>query len=84
MKAKNAVDFINGLRRMETKDLNELIAREVGVELASFFQKYSKLVMEKDAEAGTLSLMLMGYLIRAEEERTRPLPVPFQQPVGLA
>jgi hypothetical protein len=67
-----AVDFINRVRTMESSDLNALIVREAGEELAQFFLSYSASLISRDPERvleNTSSLMLMGYLIRAAEER---------------
>ena len=52
--------------------LAPLITREAGEELAQFFLSYSANLISKDPERvleNTSSLMLMGYLIRAAEER---------------
>lgn len=73
-----AVDFINRVRTMESSDLNALIVREAGEELAQFFLTYSASLISRDPERvleNTSSLMLMGYLIRAAEER-RPRAEP--------
>jgi hypothetical protein len=67
-----AVEFINQIRTMDPADLNALITREAGEELAQFFLTYSANLISKDPERvleNTSSLMLMGYLIRASEER---------------
>ena len=52
--------------------LNALIQREAGEELAQFFLSYSANLISKDPQRvveNTSSLMLMGYLIRAAEDR---------------
>jgi hypothetical protein len=67
-----AIEFINRIRTMEAADLNALIVREAGEELAQFFLSYSASLISKDPSRvleNTSSLMLMGYLIRAAEER---------------
>jgi hypothetical protein len=67
-----AIEFINRIRTMEAAELNALILREAGEELAQFFLSYSASLISKDpqrAVENTSSLMLMGYLIRAAEER---------------
>ncbi len=67
-----AIDFINQIRTMEPSQLNAMISREAGEELAQFFISYaSKLISRDPARVleNTSSLMLMGYLIRAAEER---------------
>ncbi len=67
-----AIEFINRIRTMEAADLNALILREAGEELAQFFLSYSASLISKDPQRvveNTSSLMLMGYLIRAAEER---------------
>ncbi len=67
-----AIEFINRIRAMEPADLNALIVREAGEDLAQFFLHYSANLISRDPERvieNTSSLMLMGYLIRAAEER---------------
>ena len=67
-----AVEFINQIRTMDPAELNALIARDAGEDLAQFFLSYSANLISKDPERvieNTSSLMLMGYLIRASEER---------------
>jgi hypothetical protein len=67
-----AIEFINRIRTMDSGELNALIAREAGEELAQFFLSYSASLISRDPERvieNTSSLMLMGYLIRAAEER---------------
>jgi hypothetical protein len=68
-----AIEFINRIRTMEPSDLNAMIVREAGEDLAQFFLTYSASLISKDPERvieNTSSLMLMGYLIRAAEDRT--------------
>jgi hypothetical protein len=70
-----AIDFINRIRTMESAELNALIVREAGEELAQFFLSYSANLISRDPDRvieNTSSLMLMGYLIRAAEERPAP------------
>jgi len=67
-----AVEFINQIRTMESAELNALIVREAGEDLAQFFLSYSANLISRDPTRvleNTSSLMLMGYLIRAAEER---------------
>ena len=67
-----AVEFINRIRSMDPAELNAMITREAGEDLAQFFLSYSANLISKDPERvleNTSSLMLMGYLIRAAEER---------------
>ena len=67
-----AIEFINRIRTMDAADLNALILREAGEELAQFFLSYSASLISRDPEKvleNTSSLMLMGYLIRAAEDR---------------
>ncbi len=71
-KKGHAIEFINRIRTMDAADLNALIVREAGEELAQFFLAYSANLISKDPQRvveNTSSLMLMGYLIRAAEER---------------
>ena len=68
-----AVDFINRIRTMDPAVLHAMIAREAGEDLAQFFLTYAANLISRDPERvleNTSSLMLMGYLIRAAEERT--------------
>ena len=68
-----AVEFINRIRTMDPAELNALIVREAGEELAQFFLSYSANLISRDPEKvleNTSSLMLMGYLIRAAEQRS--------------
>jgi hypothetical protein len=72
-KKDNAVDFINDIRTMEPGSLNQLILREAGEDLAQFFLSYAANLISKDPKRvleNTSSLMLMGYLIRSNEERS--------------
>lgn len=67
-----AIEFINRIRTMDAADLNALIVKEAGEELAQFFLSYSASLISKDPQRvveNTSSLMLMGYLIRVAEER---------------
>jgi hypothetical protein len=67
-----AVEFINLIRGMDPADLNALIVKEAGEELAQFFLSYSANLISKDPKRvleNTSSLMLMGYLIRMREEK---------------
>ncbi len=70
-KKGQAVEFINRVRTMPSSELNALIVREAGEELAQFFLTYSASLISRDPERvieNTSSLMLMGYLIRAAED----------------
>ena len=67
-----AVEFINLIRTMDPADLNALIVKEAGEDLAQFFLTYSANLISKDPSRvleNTSSLMLMGYLIRTQEDR---------------
>ena len=80
-KKQLAIRFINDIRTMEPSVLNALIVREAGEELAQFFLTYSSSLISRDPERvleNTSSLMLMGYLIRANEERRRAVEAPAQ------
>jgi hypothetical protein len=73
-KKAKAVSFINDIRTMDPSILNALIVREAGEDLAQFFLSYSANLISRDPERvleNTSSLMLMGYLIRANEEKRR-------------
>ena len=68
----HAIEFINRIRTMDAAELNALIVKDAGEELAQFFLSYSASLISKDPQRvveNTSSLMLMGYLIRAAEER---------------
>ncbi len=67
-----AIEFINRIRTMDAAELNALIVREAGEDLAQFFLSYASTLISKDpgrVVENTSSLMLMGYLIRAAEDR---------------
>jgi len=67
-----AIEFINRIRTMEAAQLNAMIVREAGEDLAQFFLSYSSSLISRDPQRvieNTSSLMLMGYLIRAAEDR---------------
>jgi hypothetical protein len=69
-----ALRFLGELKTMAPEALQELIAREAGEELAEFFLAYTYSILAKDTEhlaQKASSVMLMGYLIRAYEERER-------------
>jgi hypothetical protein len=72
-KKGHAIDFINRIRTMDSSELNAMIVREAGEELAQFFLSYASSLISRDPARvveNTSSLMLMGYLIRAAEDRT--------------
>ncbi|MFZ5471880.1 MAG: hypothetical protein ACOZIN_20815 [Myxococcota bacterium] len=72
-----AVEFINLIRTMDSAQLNTLIVKEAGEDLAQFFLTYSANLISKDPARvleNTSSLMLMGYLIRQNEERVAAKP----------
>lgn len=76
-KKEVAVDFINAIRTMDASALNALIVREAGEDLAQFFLSYSANLISKDPQRvleNTSSLMLMGYLIRVNEEKRAKKP----------
>lgn len=65
-----AVDFINMVRRMGDRELNEMIVQQAGEDLAQFFLIYSANLIKKDPSRvleSASSLMLMGYLIATNE-----------------
>jgi hypothetical protein len=71
-KRELAVEFINAIRTMDPAELNALIVREAGEDLAQFFLSYSANLISKDPSRvleNTSSLMLMGYLIRHNEDK---------------
>ncbi|MFL5319056.1 MAG: hypothetical protein ACJ790_05320 [Myxococcaceae bacterium] len=73
-KKQLAVEFINAIRTMDPAVLNALIVREAGEDLAQFFLNYASNLISKDPNRvleNTSSLMLMGYLIRQNEEKSR-------------
>lgn len=73
-KRSTAVKFLNDIRTMEPRTLNDLILQDAGAELAEFFVSYCTHLFaqapDKAAENAS-SLMLMGYLIRANEGRAQ-------------
>ena len=71
-----AIEFINRIRTMDASELNALIVREAGEDLAQFFLTYASSLISKDPGRvieNTSSLMLMGYLIRAAEDQAERL-----------
>jgi len=71
-----AIEFINRILTMDASELNALIVREAGEELAQFFLTYASSLISKDPGRvieNTSSLMLMGYLIRAAEDQAERL-----------
>jgi hypothetical protein len=76
-KKLHAVEFIQRVRSMDPSVLHAMISREAGEELAQFFLSYASNLISRDpgrALENTSSLMLMGYLIRAAEERPADRP----------
>lgn len=72
-KTQLAMDFINSIRKQNPRDLNARIVGVVGEDLAQFFLQYSAALISKCdgpdvATEVCASLMLMGYLTRANEE----------------
>ena|SRR5215831_1418079 len=79
-----AVRFIQEIQRMDPKQLHALISREAGEDLAQFFMSYSATLIARDPERilqNGSSLMLMGYLIRTQEEGGALL---FERPLARA
>ena len=73
-KKQHAIRFIQDIRTMAPAELNAMIVREAGEELAQFFLNYTSSLVTREPERvveNTSSLMLMGYLIRANEEHRR-------------
>ena len=66
-KLEQAKAFIQSIRDMSTLEVNKLIMYMAGEELARFCQAYGTQLTRNDPEAAS-SLMLMGYLIRSQEE----------------
>jgi len=80
-----AVRFIHEIQHMDPQQLHALISREAGEDLAQFFMSYSATLIARDPEKvlqNGSSLMLMGYLIRTQEEHAKG-PV-FEQPMAFA
>lgn len=86
-KKELAVEFINSIRTMDPAALNSLIVREAGEDLAQFFLNYASNLISKDPSRvleNTSSLMLMGYLIRQNEEKNKPAQQSMIQSYALA
>ncbi len=67
-----AVKFLGDISNMDPKALSDLIVGEAGPELAEFFVSYCSSVFAQSPDKAlqsASSLMLMGYLIRANEQR---------------
>src|SRR6266852_6723543 len=74
-KRELAVEFIRQIRAMERDKLHALILGEAGEELAQFFLAYATDLMEREPERAVenaSSLLLIGYLIRAFDEQSKP------------
>lgn len=70
-KRQVAIDFINSLRTADPVELQRRIVEEVGEDLAEFFISYSSTLIDRDPEyirENCTSLMLMGYMVRMNEE----------------
>lgn len=69
-KKARAVELIEEFRDMDPAALNALIVDEVGEDLSGFFLAYArKLLAANPSPMNASALMLMGYLIRANEEK---------------
>lgn len=69
-KRQAAIDFINSLRTANPGELQRHID-EVGEDLSEFFLSYASTLIDRDPEhirQNCTSLMLMGYLVRMNEE----------------
>lgn len=80
-----AVRFIQEIQRMDPRQLHAMISREAGEDLAQFFMSYSATLIARDPERvlqNGSSLMLMGYLIRTQEEHRGETV--FEQPLAYA
>lgn len=74
IKVELAMAFINSIRQQVPRELNDKIVAEVGDNLAQFFHNYSANLIATcegpyDAVERCSALMLMGYLIRINEEK---------------
>lgn len=77
LKLTMAKDFINSIREGDPENLTKLLRDTAGEDVAKFFQNYSTLLISQcagpeEAISNCSGLMLLGYLIRANEEK---LPV---------
>lgn len=71
-KQQLAADFINKIRTMKPDDLNKFILDEAGSSLPNFFLQYAINLIQSQPQRvveNTSALMLMGYLIRVNEEK---------------
>lgn len=71
-KAELAVKFINALKQMKSEELEALINGAAGEALAQFMIQYATTVIQADPTQvlkNASSLMLIGYLVRVNEER---------------
>ena len=79
-KRENAIRFITSLQDMAPGELERLIRTEAGEGLSAFFASYAGGVIQNQAaapEQAASTLMMLGYLIRADEETgaaTEPPP----------
>ena len=74
--------FIETYEELNTRELNELLEKNVPLEALVFFEQYAELVRSqepglKSHDAGRLpEIMLMGYLLHALEDRLQPKTLP--------
>lgn len=72
-----AVEFINKIRSMQHAELSAYIKTEAGEQLSRYFLQYSMTLLDSKIRSGDIdtifeavaSLMLMGYMVRVNEEK---------------
>ena len=74
MKTKKevAIEYISKMRQMKGEELDKLLQKEMGVDLHKFFNNYSYNLITQNPQKvveSAISLMTLGYLIKANEEK---------------
>jgi energy-converting hydrogenase Eha subunit E len=70
-KIAKAVELIRKIQGSSDAEVEKIITEHVGVEVGAFFIRYSRILFSLNPDdIGAISaLMLMGYLIRVNEEK---------------
>jgi len=82
-KVKAAIDYIKSIRLADPVELSNTVEELAGTELGEFFTAYSRRALLK-SPADTEVLMLMGYLIRCNEEKENKVLQWYDGKIALA
>lgn len=89
-KVQAARDFTDRVTKMTNDELVGLMLQEVGDDLAAYFVDYTVNLLKNDPKGfvlkNSMTLMLMGYLMRADEDLNteKSIAEQLQQPVAKA